>query len=78
MTEEIIELIHLRRNLKNNNTDESQEEYIKVRNEINRKTKLAFLQEKCNEVGEMMKTERLESAFKTVKTFFGTGKAVGL
>ena len=81
MTEEIIELIHLRRNLKNNNTDESQEEYIKVRNEINRKTKLAkeaFLQEKCNEVGEMMKTGRLESAFKTVKTFFGTGKAVGL
>ena len=41
MTEEIIELIYLRRNLKNNNTKESQKEYRKVRNEINRKTKLA-------------------------------------
>ena len=41
MTEEIIELIYLRRNLKSNNTEESQEEYRKVRNEINRKTKLA-------------------------------------
>ncbi|XP_049794433.1 uncharacterized protein LOC126204053 [Schistocerca nitens] len=79
ITDEIILMFEERRKLKNNETEEGKTAYRVLRNKINRKLKQVkerFLEDRCKEVGDLLKKGNLELAYKTVKRFFSGGQRI--
>ncbi|KAL1447191.1 hypothetical protein WDU94_013942 [Cyamophila willieti] len=77
ITEEILNLIEKRRELKNATTEEGKSKYRELRNKINRESRIAkecFLEEKCAKINRNLEQGRLESAYQEAKNFFNNSK----
>jgi hypothetical protein len=63
ITQEMISTMNERRKLKNVNTEEGRKKYRRLRKELKRDTEKArkeYLQNICNEIMEMQRTERYD------------------
>uniref|UniRef100_A0A8D9A6I6 Craniofacial development protein 2 n=1 Tax=Cacopsylla melanoneura TaxID=428564 RepID=A0A8D9A6I6_9HEMI len=78
ITEEILNLIEKRRELKNATTEEGKRTYRELRNKINRESRIAkesYLEEKCAQISRNLEQGRLDSAYREAKNFFNDSKA---
>ncbi|KAF2890563.1 hypothetical protein ILUMI_15610 [Ignelater luminosus] len=77
ITKDIVELIEERRKLKNSHKEEHQAKYRMRRNRINREAKIAkdrHIAQKCEEIENDLKTEKIDRAYKNIKTFLDERK----
>jgi len=72
-TWDILALIDERRKFKNSQDDFGKSKYKQFKNRINREAiaaKNIWLEERCNEVEILLKSNKIEQAFKLINTFF--------